>query len=368
MSHSSTSICPDRTIQMPSGEEKSKEQKDAEFKVASFRKDLGPFVVAAETTRMAIVFTDATEFNSPLIFANDSFLSLAGYNREQVLGQSFDFLMARPTDPEALTQVEAAFAGGSKGDFEICFRRQDGSTFWAAVFISPVRDKTGDVAQHFASFVDITEHKQEGDRLRFLLDELNHRTQNTLATVQAIARQTLRGTADKKVVDAFESRVLALSKAHGLLGRRHWEAVSLRDVIDQILQPFGLNDRRLARFSVEGDDVRLQPKAALTLAMVFHELAINAAAHGALSNGAAGKIDIAWQVEPAPQGDRMRLRWQESGGPPVTPPGRKGFGSRLIEGGLARELDGEVGLDYEPTGVVCRIIMPVLRKQGGRGE
>jgi len=97
--------------------------------------------------------------------------------------------------------------------------------------------------------------------------------------------------------------------------------------------------------------------------MVFHELATNAAKHGALSNDAAGQIDIAWQVEPTPQGDWMRLRWQESGGPPVTPPGRKGFGSRLIESGLAQELDGEVRLDYELAGVVCQIVMPV--PQGG---
>jgi two-component sensor histidine kinase len=137
--------------------------------------------------------------------------------------------------------------------------------------------------------------------------------------------------------------------------------VSLRDVVDRILQPFGLNDRRVSHFSVEGDDVHLQPKAALTLAMVFHELATNAAKHGALSDGGAGKIDIAWQVEPTAHG-RMRLRWQESGGPPVTRPGRKGFGSRVIEGGLARELDGEVRLDYEPAGVVCQIIMPVSRE------
>jgi PAS domain S-box-containing protein len=317
---------------------------------------------------MAMVFTDAKEFNHPLIFANDSFLSLAGYDRQQVLGQSFEFLMARPNDPEALARVEAAFAGDSKGDCEICLRRHDGSTFWAAVFISPVRDKAGDVVQHFASFVDLTEHKQEAERLRSLLDELNHRTQNTLATVQAIARQTLRGAADKRVVDAFEGRILALSKAHGLLGRKHWEAVSLRDVIDQILQPFGLNNRRVSRFSVEGDGVRLQSKVALTLAMVFHELATNAAKHGALSNGVAGMVDIVWQVEPTPQGGRMRLRWQESGGPPVTAPGPKGFGSRLIEGALAQEVGGEVGLDYELAGLVCRITMPVLRKEDERGE
>jgi len=206
---------------------------------------------------------------------------------------------------------------------------------------------------------------QEKEHLRFLLAELNHRTQNTLATVQAIAVQTLRGSADKEVVDAFEGRILALSKAHSLLGSKHWQAVGLNEIIDRILQPFGLNDRRVAHFSIKGDDVRLQPKSALTLAMVFHELATNAAKYGALSNDAAGKIEIVWQVEPTPQGDRMRLRWQESGGPPVKPPGRKGFGSRLIEGGLAQDLDGEVHLDYKPAGLICQIIMPVPRQVGG---
>ena len=344
---------------MPSEQNKSREQEDAESEVESFRKELGPFVVAAETTRMAMVFTDAKEANHPLIFANDSFLSLAGYDRDEVLGQSFDFLMERPADPEARLKVEAAFAGGSENEFEICFRRKDGGMFWTAVFISPILDKTGDLVQHFVSFVDLSRHKEEEDRLRFLLGELNHRTQNTLATVQAIAVQTLRRAANKEVVDAFEGRILALSKAHSLLGRKHWETVSLRDIIDQILQPFGLDDRRVIRFSVKGDDVRLQPKAALTLAMVFHELATNAAKHGALSNEAAGKIDIAWQAEPTAQSDRIRLRWQESGGPTVKPSGRRGFGSRLIERGLAQDLGGEVHLDYEPLGVVCQIIIPV---------
>jgi PAS domain S-box-containing protein len=307
---------------MPNEENKSGEQKAAEAEVESFRKDLGPFVVAAETTRMAMVFTDAKEPGNPIIFANDSFLSLTGHDWKEVLGQSFNFLMARGADPEALAEIEAAFEGSSDSDPEIRYRRKDGSVFWASIYISPVRDEGGDVVQHFASFVDLTKHKQEKDRLRFLLDELNHRTQNTLATVQAIAVQTLRGVVDKEVVDAFEGRILALSRAHTLLGRENWDGVGLRDVIEQILEPFGLQDRRVARFAVEGDDVRLPPKAALTFAMVFHELATNAAKHGALSNDAAGQIDIAWQIEPTPQGDRMRLRWQESGGPPVTPPGR----------------------------------------------
>jgi two-component sensor histidine kinase len=102
------------------------------------------------------------------------------------------------------------------------------SIFWATAFVSPVQDEAGKVLQHFASFVDLTTHKHEEARLRFLLDELNHRTQNTLATVQAIAVQTLRGVADKEAVGAFEGRILALSKAHALLGGKHWEAVCLR--------------------------------------------------------------------------------------------------------------------------------------------
>jgi PAS domain S-box-containing protein len=142
---------------------------------------------------MAMVFTDAKESGNPIIFANDSFLSLTGHDREGVLDRSFNFLMAPCADPEALAEIEAAFEGSSDSDPEIRYRRKDGSVFWASIYISPVRDEGGDVVQHFASFVDLTKHKQEKDRLRFLLDELNHRTQNTLATVQAIAVQTLRG-------------------------------------------------------------------------------------------------------------------------------------------------------------------------------
>jgi PAS domain S-box-containing protein len=349
---------------MPNEESKSGEQKAAEAEVESFRKDLSPFVVAAETTRMPMVFTDAKEADNPIVFANASFLSLTGYDSEEVLGQGLNFLMGRGADPEAVADIATAFEGRSDSDPEIRCRRKDGSLFWASIFISPVQDESGAVVQHFVSFVDLTKHRREKDHLRFLLDELNHRTQNMLATVLAIATQTLHGMPDNGDLDTFEGRILALSRAHSLLGRENWDGVNLRDVIDQILQPFGLNDHRAARFSVEGNDIRLQPKAGLTLAMVFHELATNATKHGALLNNAIGKINVAWQVEPASQGYQLRLRWRESDGPPVTASGRKGFGSRLIERGLAQELDGEVHLDYDPAGVVCQIVMPVAATVG----
>ena len=249
---------------------KSQQQNRAEAEVEGFREGLGPYVVAAETTRMAMVFTDAKSPKNPIIFANDSFLRLTGYTREEVLVQDFSFMVENRDKPEAQAQVKNAFENTSHEGSDIRCRRKDGSVFWTTIFIDPVKDKNGDVIEHFASFVDVTKRKQEVEQLHFLLDELNHRTQNTLATVLSIARQTLRGAVDKQAVDAFDGRIMALSKAHSLLGRKDWDRLSLRDVIDPILQPLGLHDPKVARFTVKGDVVRLQPKEALTFAMLFH--------------------------------------------------------------------------------------------------
>lgn len=176
---------------------KSDEQKGAEAEVESFRKDLGPFVVAAETTRMAMVFTDATEPDNPIIFVNDSFLSLTGYNREEVLGKSLNFLMANGSDAEALKRIKVEFEGSSSSGTEVLYRRKDCSEFWAALFVSPVRDAAGDVVQYFASLVDLSKHKEDAVRSRMLIDELNHRVKNTLSTVQSIVWQTLRTAASR---------------------------------------------------------------------------------------------------------------------------------------------------------------------------
>ena len=338
--------------------DKSEEQKDAEAEVESFRKNLGPFVVAAETTRMAMVFMDAKERDNPIIFANDSFLSLSGYDREEVLGQSFNFMMARGTDPSALALVETAFGGNSDGGSEIRYRRKDGSVFWAALYISPVHDESGAVVQHFASFVDLTRHKQEQAKSTMMIDELNHRVKNTLSTVQSIVAQALRSTSDPEVFrDFIESRLFALSRSHDLLTRENWEGAGLLDLVNEAMEPFGAANGRAERIAIAGGNIRIPPKATLALGIAFHELATNAVKYGAFSN-AAGSILIAWTTEPTPQGDRLILRWQERGGPPVTPPSRKGFGSRVIERGLAHELQGAVHLDYRADGVLCTISFP----------
>lgn len=344
---------------MPEEAEKTDEQKRAEAKVEGFREDLGPFVVATETTRMAMVFTDAKAPDHPIIFANDSFLKLTGYKREELLGLTFDAIMTGCVDPETLAQLKTAFEGTSDTDPDIHYRRKDGSEFWASVFISPVRDDGGDIVQHFISLVDLTRFRLEQTQSKMLIDELNHRVKNTLSTVQSIASQALRSFTDPdKVREAIESRLFALSRSHDLLTRKDWAGAGLHDLITDALEPFGVTGGRASRLTVSGSNILMSPKATLALGIAFHELATNAVKYGAFSND-TGSIQIAWAVEPSPQGDRLVLRWQEKDGPPVAPPSRRGFGSRVIERGLAHELEGTIQLDYPPEGVSCTINIPV---------
>ena len=337
---------------------KSEGQKAAEAEVESFRENLGPFVVAAETTRMAMVFTDATETGNPIIFTNDSFLALTGYGREEVLGQRFNFLMAHAADAEALARIEAEFEGHSDGGSEILYRRKDGSEFWAALFICPVEDENGDVVQYFASFVDLSKHKEEQARSKMLIDELNHRVKNTLSAVQSIVRQALQTASDPKVIrESIESRLFALSRSHDLLTRENWESAELFDVVNDALEPFVIAEGRAERFVIKGNNIRFPPKEALALGIAFNELGTNAVKYGAFANE-IGSILVSWTIDPRPDGKRVLLRWQEKDGPRVNPPLRKGFGSRVLERGLAHELAGTVQLDYRSDGVVCTMNIP----------
>ena len=312
-----------------------------------------------------MIFMDAGVPGHPIIFANDSFLELTGYGREEVLGHAFKSLMARGADAQALAAVETAFEVSDDHSSEIHYRRKDGSEFWAALFISPVRDEHGTVIQHFASLIDLTEHKEEQAQSQMLIDELNHRVKNTLTTVQAIVAQALRNSSDAaEIRDSIESRLFALSRSHDLLTRENWESAGLEDVIKEALEPFGIANGRSERFRVTGDNVRFPPKSALALGIAFHELATNAAKYGAFS-GDTGCIRIGWAIEPAPAGDRLILTWAEENGPPVTAPSKKGFGSRVIERGLALELGGTTRLDFRPAGVVCTIDIPAPRSADG---
>jgi two-component sensor histidine kinase len=192
-----------------------------------------------------------------------------------------------------------------------------------------------------------------------LIEELNHRVRNTLSTVQAIVRQAVRGLSEPVLIqDAIESRLFALSRSHDLLTQESWEGAGLLDLVTKALEPFRALACNSSRFVISGSDTRLSPKVALALGIAFHELAANAMAHGALSNE-EGRVLIEWTVERRDDGSGLLVvRWEESYGPPVTAPSRKGFGALVLERGLAHELGGTVRLDYRTDGLVCTMEIP----------
>jgi PAS domain S-box-containing protein len=343
---------------------KSEEQVVAEADVEDHRKDLGPFVVAAQTTRMAMVFTDAKDAANPIVFANDSFLSLTGFDRAEILGQSFNFLLAWGTDADVTAQMSAAFEGSPDIDPEVHCRRKDGTDFWASVFVSPVRDKNGELLQNFVSLVDLTKHKRAQAHSNMLIDELNHRVKNTLATVQSIVWQALRKSTDAKVIgESIQARLSALSRSHDLLTREKWESAGLHDIVMDALEPFGVSGALAERLVIRGENIHLSPKVTLALAIAFNELATNAMKYGSFSNE-AGSIEISWSVVPSLNGDRVTLNWKEQAGVPVSPPVRKGFGLQVIERGLPQELEGSVNLDFQPTGLIFTLDFPASRGAG----
>jgi PAS domain S-box-containing protein len=203
----------------------------------------------------------------------------------------------------------------------------------------------------------VLERKRTEEHQRLLLNELNHRVKNTLAVIQSIAVQTFRGDAATPAArQAFESRLTALAGAHDLLTGRNWEAAPLAQVIEQAGIGCGAGPERVR---IEGEDVELAPRTALSIAMALHELCTNAVKYGALSNE-AGTVTVTWSLSRGQAGERrLRLCWIEEGGPPVAPPAGRGFGSRMIERGLASELGGTVELEFRPEGVRCVVEAPL---------
>jgi PAS domain S-box-containing protein len=262
--------------------------------------------------------------------------------------------------PDDLEEIYRLFAGAAdpavrQFDMEFRLLLPGYVTRWVAGRGAYVRDETGRVVHSRGVVLDITERKHWEERQQLLIHELNHRVKNTLATVQSIAFQSLRNaaTTDQARRD-IEGRLIALSRAHDVLTREGWEGASLREIVAQAIEPFrGLGQ---GRFTVEGEDLRLAPHRALALAMALQELATNAVKYGSLSTD-GGQVTITSTVGGTPL--LMRLVWTESGGPPVSVPSRRGFGSRLIERSLAADLGGRADLQFRAEGIVCIIEAPV---------
>ena len=291
-------------------------------------------------------------------YANPAFTRMTGYTSDEVVGRSPRLLQGPNTDRAQLARMRAVLATGQPFQGEAVNYRKDGSEYVVEWLITPVRDEDGRIAHWISAQRDVTERRRAEGIQQRLLDEVNHRVNNTLAAVQSMALQTLQSApCAEDTRAAFLGRLFALARVHDLLARAHWTGALLGGLAEAQLAHH--RGREPERIEASGPELLLRPGAAVALGLALHELAANAAAHGALS-APGGRVRLDWAVRPTGAGERLWVRWMESGGPPIQgPPARRGFGARLIERGLARELRAEARLAFEPTGLRCGIDAPL---------
>jgi PAS domain S-box-containing protein len=315
--------------------------------------------VCAELERR---FETALRGSNVAVFKQDAALRYLSVSKpvfrrtvEEMVGSSDGELLG-PRVVAALTELKReVLTTGRSVHAEL--RLSDGEAgFWYDFHLEPVRDDAGKVEGLTGTAADITERKDNETHLRLLMRELTHRSKNLLAVIQAMARQTARhaGTIDT-FLDRFGARLQALARSHDLLAAASWHGVSLGELVRSQIAPYV--EYRPERVAIEGPDLYLRPEATQSLGLALHELAANAAKHGALAR-ARGRVSITWRRL---DGGVVELVWQEAGGSKVGAPKRRGFGTVAIQDNLARVLQAEVDVAFPPSGLICRVLAPESR-------
>jgi len=288
-----------------------------------------------------------------LVEANQPSLDFARCLREDVIGQYFWETIWFQSTPGAPALVRQAFERAAAGEVvrqEMSIASPVGKLMTFDVSYRPVRNGRGQVIHIVSAALDITERKETEAQIRLLLDEVNHRAKNNLSVVLAIAKQTLVNNS-VDFVHLFSRRIQALSSSQDLLVKTKWQGIDIIELVRAQLAHFeDLLDQRII---LDGVPFTLSINAAQAIGMVMHELATNAAKHGALSTQ-NGRVEIAWRLEPRAVPERFTISWIERDGPPVVTPIRQGFGSTVIKNMIELSLDGEATLDYAPSGIVWR--------------
>ncbi len=235
-----------------------------------------------------------------------------------------------------------------QSEFRVC--RPNGELRWCIGTAVASVDATDNIVRISGVTVDITDRKQAEERQALLAREVDHRARNALALVQSIVRLT-RSDTIKSYIAAVDGRIGALSRAHTLLAQSRWQGANLARLVEEELAAYRMGD--VEKVAAAGPDISLEPRTAQTIALALHELSTNAAKYGALSV-MAGRVEVAWELEPV----RLVLRWTESGGPSIQPPASPGFGIRMISASIERQLEGEATFDWRPDGLHCTLSVP----------
>lgn len=287
-----------------------------------------------------------------LFWYNDRWYEYTGTTPEQMVGWGWQSVHHPDVLPEMIERWTSALRTGQPFEMTFPLRRgSDGSFRTFMTRAEPLREN-GRIVGWFGTNTDVTEQEQTLERLKLVVNELNHRVKNMLATVQAIGHTSFHAS-DRQSYDVFEDRLMSLSQVHELLTRREFGGTGLRELIEMEVASFGP-----ARFALGGEDVVLEPRTVTALAMMLHELGTNAVKYGALSN-ATGRVTIAWETELTARQEWLRISWREEGGPPVAPPERRGFGCTLIRRAVTGEQGASIEHAFEPDGVRCTARLPI---------
>jgi PAS domain S-box-containing protein len=320
---------------------------------AELRQSEARFRVMADSAPAPVWMTTA---EGPIEFANQAFSEFAGIPTEQLVGDIWAELL-HPDDILNVATVRAKAAEGPDPYWvETRVRHASGQWRWMRTSSRPRFDPADGTFQGYVGIaMDMTEIRAAEQHQELLINELNHRVKNTLATIQSIAHQTLKeGTVTRAARGLFTERLMALSTAHNVLTRENWESAELTDIIAEAVRPY--DEAETPRIRITGPAVRVTPHIALALSMAFHELATNATKYGALSVP-AGWVALSWSRHP--ERAAVDVVWRETGGPTVGPPTGKGFGSRLLGQGLTAELGQAAALTFDPAGLVCTFTAPL---------
>jgi PAS domain S-box-containing protein len=277
----------------------------------------------------------------------------AGLSPDMLIGKTDEQVLPSEAAKAIVAAKRKAMKTGEaqelESNFELFGRKR---SFY--LLIEALRDEHGGGLGTTSVVVDISERKANEDQLRLLLRELTHRSKNLLAVIHAIARQTASRTQSvEDFLDRFSARLVAIGASHDLLIADNWHGASLRMLIEQQL---GEHDDHFGeKIAIEGEDVMLKPEAVQNLGLALHELATNARKYGSLSEP-EGQVNISWNF--CEEASKLKLVWQERGGPKVIPPQRSGFGRAMIENVVSRALEGDVKLSFPPKGVRCEIVIP----------
>ena len=283
---------------------------------------------------------------------NQSAADAVGMTRDEVIGRSMTEFISPEDWVESTAMLNKKLDEGGTTRWDVRVRDRHGEILFWGVNSGLTYDESGQPVGLHVVGRDVTERRRWETHQRLLVGELNHRVKNTLSIVQSLTHQTFRGDKPRReAVAAFEGRLQALAAAHRLLTHENWEAAAIGDIVREALKPFCDG----ARCASGGPRIRLIPQTAVSLTLAIHELATNASKYGALSR-AGGRVTIDWRDSDE---DWLRLRWTESGGPPVSEPTSAGFGSRMLKRALAADLGGEVRLNYPSGGLICEIDAPL---------